>query len=437
MAGSNDFVTSKGYIARAVFPFASISMFVLACTLNPIVPVGALTMALLGGLSVGTSIEFVMSHFYRTDLDKYFEDAGLCSKNKKLPKVLNRDENKETGEIQFKIKLPAGMSTKDLENDKLNIEQALGGSIKISFDGKYAFIDLTRKKLKSFYDYELVQTDKPLEVCIGYDLNGHVLLDLEDCPHLIVAGETGGGKSVFLKSWITSIIALKNNVELYLTDFQRVELGLFKQSSKVKGFCTTQTEFAQLLTKLKLESDRRLDLFEQKSGVNNISSYNNKTTKNKLPYIAVVVDEFASLGDKQYRHILDSLKLRVAQDRKCGISYILCSQRVSTDIIDGSVKCNIPSRIAFKTVDGTNSRIILDENGAEKLRGKGHGLLKTTGELREFQAMFISESKAISMIKDTFINKDDKQTNNKYSVVLNGGIKKNDYKARPKNPKVY
>jgi S-DNA-T family DNA segregation ATPase FtsK/SpoIIIE len=168
----------------------------------------------------------------------------------------------------------------------------------------------------------------------------------------------------------------------------------------VKSFCSSPLEFSKLLTEIKKESDRRLKLFDA-AGVVNIRSY-----KKKLPYILVVIDEFACLCEQ--KPILEALKQRVAQDRKCGIHYIVCTQRPDTSVVNGTLKANIPTRIALKVSTETDSRVILDEGGASELRGRGHAILKTD-RCREFQAMYLSETQAYKLVESTFTEKEVKK----------------------------
>jgi S-DNA-T family DNA segregation ATPase FtsK/SpoIIIE len=156
------------------------------------------------------------------------------------------------------------------------------------------------------------------------------------------------------------------------------------------------------VTELRKESERRIDLFEKQNLVN-ISSYNKKAKK-KLPHIVMIVDEFVSLAEKQYRCILNSLKILAAQCRKSGIHIILCTQHPTVDVVPGSLKCNIPTRISLKVSTAQDSRVILDQASAEDLRGKGHGILKTD-KCIEFQAMYLSETQAYKLVEPTFIEK--------------------------------
>jgi S-DNA-T family DNA segregation ATPase FtsK/SpoIIIE len=224
------------------------------------------------------------------------------------------------------------------------------------------------------------------------------------------------------------MILCKSEIDIHLVDFQKVELGIFRKSKKVVDFCSEPYDFEQLLKRLKSESNKRLKMFDEK-GVVNISSYN-KRTKKKLKYKVVIIDEIAALATNA-KSTFNELKIRIAQDRKCGIHYILCCQRPSIDIIDGSIKNNIPARIAFKTVSGTDSRVILDREGAEELMNNGHAILNTTN--KKFRGLFLSEDECLETIKHTFVDKEEK----KPVKVEKGAVVKDAYTTRPPRYSVY
>ena len=171
-------------------------------------------------------------------------------------------------------------------------------------------------------------------------------------------------------------------------DFQRVELGLFK--NRAKGYCKNSEEFAYLLDDLDEISNKRLKAFER----HNISGIRSWNKKNQLMrYIVVLIDEFASIaGDKKLQK---RFNLATAQYRKVGIHFIATTQRCSTKIIDGDIKNNMATRICFKVASDTDSGVVLDEVGAEKLKYPGRCLIKTD-KTRECQVMLLSEEEAIN-----------------------------------------
>ena len=391
----------------------------------PILSIGALSITIISGITALSWSDLIVNLLTYTKLDRYFEKANI-NKNGEIPKVLKKEKT-ENGAV-YVVQMPAGMSTNDFEKIKLSIEQYLGESIKIGFN-KNLIIETKSKKLEPIYPYEFIETENPLEICIGHDENQYVFFDIEQAPHLLVAGATGMGKSCFLRSILTTMILSKKEIDLHLVDFQKVELGIFRKSNKVIDFCCEPYDFEQLLKRLKSESHKRLKMFDEK-GVVNISGYNKKV-KNKLKYKIVVIDEIAALATSANKHNFEELQVRIAQDRKCGIHYILCCQRPSTDVISGSIKNNIPARIAFKTVSGVDSEVILDRRGAELLTPNGHGIVNTTN--KEFRGLYLSETECFDRIQHTFVDKETKKTER----TEKGGVVKNVNTTRPPHNPIY
>jgi S-DNA-T family DNA segregation ATPase FtsK/SpoIIIE len=371
------------------------------------------------GTVVGGSGFMIWKRFRTKKLDYFFKACNLQCDGK-FPKILKHkklmDENKKIYGEEYKILMPIGMCMNDFEKKKEAMEQYKRGKVEIWFDNNL-FIKIDRRKVKTMYDFELENCKGILEILAGYDVNGEkVYINVEDAPHILIAGVPGSGKSVLLRSIITSLILTKDPtmLQLNLVDFQRVELGVFKKCQMVKEFVSLPQDFSELLDKLAEESDRRLELFEN-CGVVNIQNYNKKHQNEKINYVLTIVDEFGALAGEN-KDIFEKLKKRAAQDRKCGLHLVLCTQRPSTDVIKGTIKANIPARIALKTATDTDSQVILDENGAEKLRGNGHGIIKFRDK-QEVQFMFLSEDKACELVKPTFISKPKKQKTDRPGVI--------------------
>lgn len=329
--------------------------------------------------------------------------------------------------IDYIFKLPTGMCLTDFENKKEHLEQYFDANIKLLYKKNKIIMNVFTKKLKESYPFLLHETKNPIELVLGYGLNGIRTIDMTKHVHLLVAGETGAGKSVFLRSMITALILTKPNLIINLVDFKRVELGIFKKCTQIHRFSTDTQDFESLLDELTIESEKRYRLFESKDLVN-ITSWN-KVSHTKLPYILTIVDEFASL--EKEKEIMTKLKRRLEKDRACGIHYVLCCQRPSAKIIDGDIKANIPTILGFKTLNKVNSQIILDDTGCEKLRGNGEGLLKH-GEIEKIQTMYLSEEEAKKLIQHTFIKEKEIINNN---GVINIGNEKRSRTIR-KNRKV-
>ena len=255
--------------------------------------------------------------------------------------------------------------------------------------------------------WEQANTDpnKLLEVPLGKAVNGTVrTFDLARMPHLLVAGSTGSGKSVAVNGIIASILmkARPDQVKFMMIDPKMVELSVYNDIPHLLiPVVTNPRKAARALQKVVDEMENRYELFSH-FGVRNIAGYNakveefNAQSEQKqipLPLIVVIVDELADLMMVASKEVEDAI-IRLGQKaRAAGIHMILATQRPSVDVISGVIKANVPSRVAFAVSSGTDSRTILDENGAEKLLGRGDMLFKPIDENHpvRLQGSFISD----------------------------------------------
>ena len=197
-------------------------------------------------------------------------------------------------------------------------------------------------------------------------------MDLSRAPHTLIAGTTGWGKSVFLNSFIIQLLHNHNDIELELFDFKGgVELGAYKNLKQTKTFIIRPEQAAARIKELYSEIEERYDLISE-SNSRTIDDYNKKST-DKMVRKIVILEEFTILLG-QNQELTDTLIKSLAIARAAGVHYIFTSQRFSSKIIDGNIKSNIDNRICFHTSDGINSKIILDEMGAEKLNIKGRAI---------------------------------------------------------------
>ena len=259
--------------------------------------------------------------------------------------------------------------------------------------------------------------DKLLEVPLGRDVSGRVqTADLSKMPHLLVAGSTGSGKSVAINGIITSILmrAKPHEVKLMMIDPKMVELNMYNGIPHLlTPVVTNPRKAAQALQKVVQEMEERYEKFAA-TGVRNITGYNefvqqknleNGTKHPTLPFIVVIVDELADLMMVASNEVEDAI-IRLAQmARAAGIHMILATQRPSVDVITGIIKANVPSRMAFAVSSGTDSRTIIDSNGAEKLLGRGDMLFLPMGENKPIrvQGAFISDhevERVVSFVTD-------------------------------------
>lgn len=247
--------------------------------------------------------------------------------------------------------------------------------------------------------------DDPLKVPIGRDVSGNLVeANLVKMQHLLIAGATGSGKSVMINVIITGLLmnARPDEVKLILIDPKKVELGIYNDIPHLlTPVVTDARKAAKALHKVVAEMQHRYDLFAEMNQ-RNIKSYNEFIEEQnaadggkrpKMPYIVVIVDELADLMMVASNEVEDAI-IRLAQlARAAGIHMIIATQRPSVDVVTGLIKANVPSRIAFAVASGTDSRTIIDANGAEKLLGRGDMLFFPMGKNKpeRVQGAFISD----------------------------------------------
>lgn len=248
------------------------------------------------------------------------------------------------------------------------------------------------------------ETTARIPIPLGRDISGApVIDDLTKMPHLLIAGSTGSGKSVFINSTLISLLThfTPNQLKLIMVDPKRVELTTY---NKIPHLLTPViTEPKNALNGLKwaiTEMNNRYQILSE-AKTRNIASYNQKKPDNKLPYIIIVIDELADLMMTAGNDIETAI-CRIAQmARATGIHLIIATQRPSVDVITGLIKANIATRIAFAVASQVDSRTILDMSGAEKLLGKGDMLYisRESGKLRRIQGVLTSDQEIENITK--------------------------------------
>ncbi|VMZ89787.1 DNA translocase, cell division protein [Streptococcus pneumoniae] len=265
--------------------------------------------------------------------------------------------------------------------------------------------DIATVSFRELWEQSQTKAENFLEIPLGKAVNGTArAFDLSKMPHLLVAGSTGSGKSVAVNGIIASILmkARPDQVKFMMVDPKMVELSVYNDIPHLLiPVVTNPRKASKALQKVVDEMENRYELFA-KVGVRNIAGFNAKVEEFNsqseykqipLPFIVVIVDELADLMMVASKEVEDAI-IRLGQKaRAAGIHMILATQRPSVDVISGLIKANVPSRVAFAVSSGTDSRTILDENGAEKLLGRGDMLFKPIDENHpvRLQGSFISD----------------------------------------------
>lgn len=253
-------------------------------------------------------------------------------------------------------------------------------------------------------DEEYLEDGKPLNVSLGKDIYGkNIRLDITEMPHAIIAGATKSGKSVCINTILISLL-LKNSpdtLRLILIDPKKVELSFYQDIPHLACPVLDNPEEATEALKWAVdEMEERFKLLAQYR-VKKADDYEAKRKNNPempaMPYIVIIIDEFNDLKMQCGQEVEDYI-IRLAQKaRAAGIHVILATQRPTVDVVSGTIKSNVPCRIAFKVTDATNSVVILDEGGAESLLGRGDMLIKNNDAAKRAQGAFISDDEIESV----------------------------------------
>ncbi len=323
---------------------------------------------------------------------------------------------------RYELAPKEGVRVKQIANlvDDIALNLATTGvRIEAPIPGKAAVgVEVPNKTVSTVYLRELVDTESfraassKLNVCLGMDVAGQaVYLDIAKMPHLLIAGATGMGKSVCINSIITSLLykASPDDVRMILIDPKKVEFNLYKSLPHLLvPVVSDPKKAAGSLQWAVTEMERRFELIEG-AGVRDIKMYNTVTAddpnKEHMTQIVIIIDELADLMMTAPDDVENSI-CRIAQKaRAAGMHLIIGTQRPSVDVVTGLIKANVPSRIAFTVASITDSRVILDMGGAEKLIGRGDMLYAPVGasKPRRVQGAFVSESEVeavVNFIKD-------------------------------------
>ena len=333
---------------------------------------------------------------------------------------------------RYEIELAPGVKVSKVVSLQDDISMAVGGQkirIEAPIPGKAAIgIELPNPEKQMVYFKHILESDSfrksksKLPMIIGKNISGiPYVTDITKMPHLLIAGQTGSGKSVCINSLICSLLMTKTPEELRLimVDPKKVELAIYEGIPHLMSPVVTESkEAVKALHWATMEMERRYRLLAKIEGTRNVESFNARLAAKKfkegalsedearpIPYIMIIVDELADLMITASKDV-ETLIQRIAQlGRAAGVHLIVATQRPSVDIITGPIKANLTSRIAFRTIQSTDSRTILGHVGAEKLLGMGDMLFLRSGapDIERYHGSFISEEDVEGIVSE--INK--------------------------------
>lgn len=322
---------------------------------------------------------------------------------------------------RFELEMPPGISVKKIEscaadiaynlasNGKIRIEAPIPGKRAVGIEVPNDEIDVVRLR-EIIESREFQNSSSPLTLSLGKDIAGaNIICNLEKMPHLLIAGATGSGKSACLNAIIISMLykSSPEDVRMILIDPKRVEFNMYQDIPHLLGsqIINDAQQAINVLSWAKEEMDRRYTLFGSYR-VRNLTEFNKSDAvksgeEQKLTYIVIIVDELAELMmDTNSRKTLEGKIMSIAQKaRAAGIHMILATQRPSVDVITGTIKANLPSRIAFTVKSIVDSRTILDESGAETLLGRGDMLYSPVGmdDPKRVQGAFVTDKEVLAV----------------------------------------
>lgn len=323
--------------------------------------------------------------------------------------------------VQYQIQLAPGIKVSKVMALGNDIAVALGvSSIRVEapiVGTSYIGIELPNVNRRSVPLRQILESDVfqrtklKLPLPLGQTVDGRILISgLEDLPHLLIAGTTGSGKSIFVNNCIVSLCYHNTPAELrfIMVDPKRVEMGIYESLPHILAKpIVSATGAVHALAWAVREMERRYDVCYQ-AKVKDIFSYNSKVLpKDRLPHIVIIVDELADLMMTAQKEVEDCIMSLAQKARASGIHLMLATQRPSVNVLTGTIKANIPARVSFALPSAIDSKTILDKSGAQNLLGKGDMLFvstKTPHPLR-IQSPFLDEQtniRVVEYLRNTF-----------------------------------
>ena len=307
---------------------------------------------------------------------------------------------------RYEVALDSGVNVRKVTGIADNLKMALAATqirIEAPIPGKSTVgIEVPNEIVQIVHFVDIVKTSQfqqaaqPLTVGLGLDIDGNpIYTSIKYMPHGLVAGATGSGKSVCINTILMSLLLkyTPSELKLILIDPKMVELSSYQDIPHLLTPVITDVKAATAALRFLVdEMEKRFNTFSDLR-VRDIEAYNEKIDDDAfMPYIVLVIDELADLMMISSQHVEDAIKRLTQKARACGIHLIIATQRPSTDVIKGTIKSNIPTRIAFSVSSHVDSQTIIDSSGADKLLGRGDMLFVSNGQNKvRLQGAFISD----------------------------------------------
>lgn len=315
------------------------------------------------------------------------------------------------------IELNIGSSFGDLEKLKGAFENLFKNEVEITNDNfRYCMKLVEKKDIPRLVPFQPFNTsnENGMKVAVAMGSDGPIYLDFTKVPHTLIAGATGWGKSIFTKNLILQIVNNFPSAEFELFDFKAgIELGDFKDLKQTKSFIIRPHQAEDEINRIYDEIEDRFATITATNSRDWVA-YNKKSC-NKMTPKFIVIEEFTILLD-QSKEMSVTLTKALAIARAVGVFFVFTSQRFDAKIIDSKIKANIDNRVCFHTADGTNSKVILDTTGAEKLNTVGRCLISIAGVISEGQTPYVKENDVEKHIETHIIKRrattGDKMINN-------------------------
>lgn len=359
-------------------------------------------MAQIAGVGCFATVAVMAAHNYISEdpvrkLKVAFEYCGLYTeKESGISLPILRKKTKTKNGYLLEYTMPIGLCKKDFEEQRERLEQAVNGEISISSKNGLLFLDIASGDIPLKIDWQPQDLEGELPITIGMSRGGLITADLADFPHLLVAGQTGGGKSVFLHQMLACLVH-NHNCRLFVVDLTKVDFA-YMQKHACCGFTIEKAH--EILSYLVAELDRRLDELTR-AGAEKVQNY-----PRDMPYLVLVVDEFSHLSPLLYRYEGKQRKAireechsmlvdLLCRARKVGIHVVLSTQRPDKDVLPGQMKANIPATVCFQVRNRVNSEICLDNDKAALLPGiPGRAIWQFGSTEKEVQALLLTPADA-------------------------------------------